>query len=43
MSKARCCSRTGIASAFEEVTHELVVAADGTTLSFVSYERRRAA
>jgi dihydrofolate reductase len=30
-------------SAFEEVTREPVVAANGTTLSFVSYERRQAA
>ena len=29
--------------AFEEVTREQIVAADGTTLFFVSYERRRAA
>ncbi|MCY7302291.1 MAG: dihydrofolate reductase [Thermoleophilia bacterium] len=29
--------------AFEEVTREQVVAADGTMLSFVSYERQRAA
>ena len=29
--------------AFGEVTREPVVAADGTSLSFVSYERRRAA
>lgn len=30
-------------AAFEEVTRESVVAANGTLLSFVSYERRRAA
>lgn len=29
-------------TAFEEVTREAVVAADGTALSFVTYERRRA-
>jgi hypothetical protein len=30
-------------AAFEEVTREPVVATDGTSLAFVSYERRRAA